>query len=125
MGYGSGVKGYRLYDPESHKIIHSRNVTFNENAMLSSVKDTVISSIDTGGQEEAREKVEFEIKTPAHEEDVPNSSSTQDDQVITIDGTSEHLSPHEQCPPKRRGLPQSWSMAQELPQQRPRNQLKD
>ena len=53
-------------------------MTFNENAMLSSAKDTVISSIDTGGQEEAREKVEFEIKTPAHEEDVPNSSSTQD-----------------------------------------------
>jgi len=47
LGYGSGVKGYHLYDPESHKVIHSRNVTFNENAMLSSIKDTVISSIDT------------------------------------------------------------------------------
>jgi len=54
-------------------------VTFNENAILSSVKDTVISSIDTGDQEDAREKVEFEIKTLAHEENVPNSSSTQDD----------------------------------------------
>jgi len=100
LGYGSGVKGYRLYDPESHKIIHSRNVTFNENAMLSSVKDTVISLIDTGDQEDAQEKVEFEIKTPAHEENVPNSSSTQDDQVTAIDGTNEHLSPHEQCPPQ-------------------------
>ena len=30
------------------------------------------------------------------------------------------MTPHEQCPPQRRGLPQSWSMAQELPQQRPR-----
>ena len=116
MGYGSGVKDYRLYDPESHKVIHNRNVTFNENDMLSSVKDTVISSIDTGDQEDAREKVEFEIKTPAHEEDVPNSSNTQDDQVTVIDCTNEHLSPHEQCPPKRRGLPQPWSMAQELPQ---------
>ena len=71
MGYGSGVKGYRLYDPESHKVIHSRNVTFNENAMLSSVKDTVISSTDTGDQEYAREKVEFEIKTPTHEKTFP------------------------------------------------------
>jgi len=34
--------------------------------------------------------------------------------------TNEHLSPHEQCPPQRRGLPQPWSMAQALPQQRPR-----
>ena len=99
MGYGLGVKGYRLYDLESHKVIHSRNVTYNENVMLSSVKGTVISSIDTGDQEDAREKVEFE-KTPAHEENVPNSSSTQDDQVTVIDGTNEHLSPHEQCPPQ-------------------------
>ena len=38
LGYGSGIKGYRLYNPESHKVIHSQNVTFNENAMLSSVK---------------------------------------------------------------------------------------
>jgi len=61
LSYGLGVKGYRLYDPESHKVIHSRNVIFNENAMLSSVKDIVICSIDTGDQEDAREKVEFEI----------------------------------------------------------------
>jgi len=125
LGYGSGVKGYRLYDPESHKVIHCRHVTFNENAMLSSVKDTAISSIDTGDQEDSREKVEFEIKTPAHEENVPNSSSTQYDQVTAIVGTNEHLSPHEQCPPERRGLPQPWSMAQELAQQRPRKRLKD
>ena len=119
MGYGSRVKGYRLYDPESHKVIHSWNVTFNENAMLSFVKDIVISSIDTSDKEDAREKVEFEIKTPAHEENIPNSSNTQDNQATAIDGTNEHLSPHEQCSPQRRGLPQSWSMAQELPQQRP------
>jgi len=53
LGYGLGVKGYHLYGPESHKVIHSRNVTFNENAMLSSVKDIVISSIDTNDQEDA------------------------------------------------------------------------
>ena len=64
--------------------------------------------------------MKFEIKTPAHDENVPNSSSTQDDQATSIDGTNEHLSPQEQCPPQRQGLPQSWSMAQELPQQRPR-----
>jgi len=55
--------------------------------------------------------VEFEIKTPAHEENVPNSSSTQDDQATAIDGTNEHLSPHEQCPSQRQGLPQLWSIA--------------
>ena len=67
MGYRLWVKGYHLYDPESHKVIHIQNVTFNENVMLSSVKDSVISSIDTGDQEYAQEKVEFEIKTLARE----------------------------------------------------------
>ena len=47
IGYGLGVKGYRLYNPESHKIFHSRNVTFDENAMLSSGKDIVVPSTDT------------------------------------------------------------------------------
>jgi len=76
-----------------------------------SIDCNIPEEVWSGDQEDAREKVEFEIKTPAHEEDVPNPSSTQDDQVTAIDGTSEHLSPHEQCPPKRRGLPQPWSMA--------------
>ena len=30
LGYGSVQKGYRLYDEVTQKILHSRNVTFNE-----------------------------------------------------------------------------------------------
>ena len=43
LGYGVGVKGYHLYNPESGKTLHSRNVTFNENVMLSSGKNVVSS----------------------------------------------------------------------------------
>ena len=31
LGYGQVTKGYRLYVPEQQKIIHSRDVQFNEN----------------------------------------------------------------------------------------------
>ena len=30
LGYGNGVKGYRLYDEEKHKVFYSRDVIFNE-----------------------------------------------------------------------------------------------
>jgi hypothetical protein len=31
LGYGTETMGYRLYDPESCKVIYSRNVKFNKN----------------------------------------------------------------------------------------------
>jgi transposase InsO family protein len=34
LGYKSGVKGYKLWNPETRKVLISRNVIFNESAML-------------------------------------------------------------------------------------------
>ena len=33
VGYGSGVKGYRLWNPETNKVFVSRSVVFNEPVM--------------------------------------------------------------------------------------------
>ncbi|GJX70600.1 retrovirus-related pol polyprotein from transposon TNT 1-94 [Tanacetum coccineum] len=43
LGYGSGVKGYRVWcpNPKYRKIIHSRDVTFNEDVIINSGKDFV------------------------------------------------------------------------------------
>ena len=41
--------------------MHSRDVTFHENVMLTSGKDIVASPTSTGDIKSTREKVEFEI----------------------------------------------------------------
>ena len=35
LGYGIGVKGYRLFDTDTLKVFHSRDVIFNETASIS------------------------------------------------------------------------------------------
>lgn len=61
LGYALGVKGYRFWcpDPKSPKFLIERNVTFDEFAMLSPVKEKDIPS-DAGSQGSGMEKVEFE-----------------------------------------------------------------
>ena len=34
LGYGIGVKGYRLFDTDTSKVFHSRDVIFNETASI-------------------------------------------------------------------------------------------
>jgi hypothetical protein len=37
--YGDGIKGYRLWDPTSHKIIINRDVIFDESVFIKSDVD--------------------------------------------------------------------------------------
>ena len=49
VGYSSESKGYRLYHPQSKRILISRDVVFVEDAvqpLLSCTKETVVSSRD-------------------------------------------------------------------------------
>jgi len=57
LGYASESKGYRMWCPESKKVIQSKDVTFNKIAMLSSGEESVVSS--TG----ASISMEIEVET--------------------------------------------------------------
>ena len=65
LGYASGVKGYRLWcpDPKSPKYAISRDVTFNESALLNPRKEFVVSSdiYETGS---TSKQVELEVPSP-------------------------------------------------------------
>ena len=49
-----------MWCPDSKKVIQSRDVTFNESAILSSGKESVVSSASIGDQEDVSRKVEIE-----------------------------------------------------------------
>ena len=57
LGITSGVKGYRLWCPETKKIVFSRDVTFDESAMVRKV-----ATEDTRQTDGVSKQVEFEGK---------------------------------------------------------------
>lgn len=70
LGYADVVKGFRLWysDSKSSKFIISRDVTFDESAMLNPKRECLDTEKDHG----VREKVELEIKASENiQEDVP------------------------------------------------------
>ena len=61
LGYGSESKGYRMWCPDLMKVIQSRDVTFNETAMLSGMESTGTSD-DAGNQEKDAGRMVFEVE---------------------------------------------------------------
>jgi hypothetical protein len=64
MGYKDGMKGYKIWNPETKKIVYSQNVTFRE------VKD--VSKQEFVPRQEELEKIEFDLddaKSESSEED--------------------------------------------------------
>ncbi|KAK3021134.1 hypothetical protein RJ639_045907 [Escallonia herrerae] len=62
LGYANGVKGYRLWCPDSKssRFLISRYVTFDESSMLPKKKEL----IDTGKDHGVKKKVELEVRAP-------------------------------------------------------------
>ncbi|KAL5766903.1 hypothetical protein ACOSP7_017520 [Xanthoceras sorbifolium] len=111
IGYPSGVKGYKLWcpDPKSPKVIISRDVVFDESAMLHPVKETstrkeisVSSNTDAAS---SSKQVEFEVEnepslqnrvqmpTPIEEEETPQSEEE--------DSIARHKPPRKKRRPQR------------------------
>ena len=57
LGFEKGVKGYRLWDPISKKMVTSRDVIFDEAFML---KQNEAETCDDRPQEKLTAKVEFD-----------------------------------------------------------------
>ncbi|KAK1653963.1 hypothetical protein QYE76_071768 [Lolium multiflorum] len=82
LGYGSGVKAYRLWNPETKKIVLSRNVVFNEAVMFNDSPSTDISdaidSPDVSDDEQHRIGVQVE-HTKENKNVVPETKNDDND----------------------------------------------
>jgi len=80
LGYAFESKGYRLWcsESKSQKLILSGDVIFNEDALLSSGKQSFVSSsTNIGNIQGTNDKVEFEFKFAVPGIDVPSSSTNE------------------------------------------------
>ena len=60
LGYKSGVKGYKLWNPETKKVVISRNVAFNESAML---PDKLPTNVPVESEHNSSVQVEHSVRS--------------------------------------------------------------
>jgi hypothetical protein len=72
LGYGSGVKAYKLWNPETKRIFMSRNVGFNEAVMFTDCQTSADSDISDDEQQKASMQVE-------HVEEKENDTAKNND----------------------------------------------
>nr|ABA97637.1 retrotransposon protein, putative, Ty1-copia subclass [Oryza sativa Japonica Group] len=59
LGYGLGVKGYKLWNPETNKTFMSRSVVFNESVMFN---DSLPTDVIPGGSDEEQQYVSVQVE---------------------------------------------------------------
>ncbi|KAK1612928.1 hypothetical protein QYE76_036601 [Lolium multiflorum] len=81
LGYGSGVKAYKLWNPETKKILHIRNVVFKEAVMFHKSSSTDVSdAIDISDvSDDEQERISVQVE---HVEEKENEVVENDDIVV-------------------------------------------
>jgi hypothetical protein len=91
LGYGSGVKAYKLWNPETKRIFMSRNVVFNEAVMFTDSQTSTDSDVsDVSDDEQQRTSMQVE-----HIEEKGNNIAENNDvdHEPEFDDTDNHFVP--------------------------------
>ncbi|KAK2396531.1 hypothetical protein QL285_058180 [Trifolium repens] len=94
VGYSKGVKGFKLWDPVSKKMILSRDVVFDEQSMLKQSLEIEVS--ESAGGSPGREVIQVDIEPtptnniPVVHQQPPEPTATNHDTTASGD-TSEDL----------------------------------
>ena len=85
MGYKPGVKGYKLWCPESRKLIISKDIVFDETAMLwASSESSVLLPNELSDMNQQKSSTHIELQIGAKSTPVPTSQSNSVIQSDTI-----------------------------------------
>lgn len=77
VGYGEGVKGYRIWSPSENRVILSRNVVFDENSMFNpTVKSIVVSENNSIEKQVEQQVIQDESQSQQEEENQHSHSET-------------------------------------------------
>ena len=100
LGYKSGVKGFKLWNPETQKVVISRNVIFNESAMLHDV-----SSTNVPVESEQQPTIQVEHVIDSGDTSGNENVDAHDEPVVNDD----HVTPT----PNQPIVPPSWNLARD------------
>ena len=79
LGYGSRVKGYKLWNPDTKKTFFSRSVVFNESVMY---QDSLTTDVVLDSSDEDEPQVRFQVEQVEHlDEEV---TETVDEEIVQI-----------------------------------------
>ncbi|KAJ4710294.1 Retrovirus-related Pol polyprotein from transposon TNT 1-94 [Melia azedarach] len=75
VGYGDGVKGYRIWSPSEKRVILSRNVVFDENSMFNPIVKSIVVSENGSIEKQVEQQVTLDESEPQHKDQHPQSES--------------------------------------------------
>ncbi|KAJ4721544.1 Retrovirus-related Pol polyprotein from transposon TNT 1-94 [Melia azedarach] len=79
VGYGDGVKGYRIWSPFEMRVILSRNVVFDENSMFNPTVKSIVVSENGSVEKQVEQQVTLDESEPQHKDQ--HHSQNQNHQV--------------------------------------------
>ena len=85
VGFGDGVKGYRIWSPSENRVIFSRNVIFDENSML----NPTVQSICTENCSSVDKQVELQVTL----DECKSQLQDREDQHTTAESASSNVHP--------------------------------
>ena len=105
LGYKSGVKGFKLWNPETQKVVISRNVIFNESAMLHDVSSTNVP-VESEQQPIVQEPT-------VQVEHVIDSGDTSGNEIVDAHDEPVVNDDHVTPTPNQPIVPPSWNLARD------------